>query len=92
MKKFKKGDKICTDYFAGPGEYEEFLIDTFGISGSIICLRLYDSRKNIILGGSRAYCMHFEIKKFNKLFFTNTCRFWRFCWNMGWNDTEEKIK
>ena len=68
--KYKKGT-ILTDYFSGPGEYQEFeLLENVYFSGSIISnIKLYDPRKKIIY---RHYpnTLRFNIKKYNELFFT----------------------
>lgn len=68
--KYKKG-KIFTDYFSGPGEYQEFeLLENVYFNGSIISnIKLYDSRTKLIY---RNYpnTLRFNIKKYNELFFT----------------------
>lgn len=68
--KYKKG-KIFTDYFSGPGEYQDFeLLENVYFSGSIISnIKLYDPRKEIVY---RDYNLRFNIKKYNELFFTKS--------------------
>jgi len=70
--KYKKGT-ILTDYFSGPGEYQEFeLLEDVYFNGSTISnIKLYDPRKKIVYK-DYSNPLRFNIKKYNVLFFTKS--------------------
>lgn len=70
--KYKKGTIIYTDYFSEPGKLESFEILCFTFDGSRVVLSLYNPRtcETYRYYNKKSGYLSFNIKKYNKLFFT----------------------